>query len=41
MLRGPPTSKEFKPTQNLLSTTDHDFDNFRGKKVDIWTILYY
>ena len=32
-------SKEFKPTQNLLSITDHDFDNFGGKKVVIWTIL--
>ena len=32
-------SKEFKLTQNLLSITDHDFDNFRGEKVVIWTIL--
>ena len=32
-------SKEFKPTQNLLSITDHDFDNFGGKRVVIWTIL--
>ena len=32
-------SKEFKPTQNLLSITDHDFENFGGQKVVIWTIL--
>ena len=25
-------SKEFKTTQNLLSITDHDFDNFEGGK---------
>ena len=28
-----------KTVQNLLSITDHDFDNFGGKKVVIWTIL--
>ena len=28
-------SKEFKPTQNLLSITDLDFDNFGGGKVVI------
>ena len=25
-------SKEFKPTQNLISITDHDFDNMGGPK---------
>ena len=33
------TLGEFKPTQNLLSITNHDFDNFGGKKVVILTIL--
>ena len=32
-------SKELKPTQNLLSITDRDFDNFGVKKVVIWAIL--
>ena len=31
--------KEFNSTQNLLSTTNNDFDNFGRKKVLIWTIL--
>ena len=32
MLRGPSLKSLFKPTQNLLSFTDHDFDNFGGGK---------
>ena len=31
ILRGQ-SLKSLKPTQNLLSITDHDFDNFRGGK---------
>ena len=31
--------KELNSTQNLLSTTNNDFDNFGRKKVLIWTIL--
>ena len=39
MLRGPSLIKEFNSTQNLLSTTNKDFDNFGRKTVLIWTIL--
>ena len=31
--------KEFNSTQNPLSITNNNFDNFERKKVDIWTIL--
>ena len=32
MLKGPSLkTKKFKPTQNLLPITDHDFDSFAGK----------
>ena len=32
-------NRRTKPTQNLLSNTDHDFENFGGLKDVIWTIL--
>ena len=31
--------KEFNSTQNPLSITNNNFDNFERKKVVIWTIL--
>ena len=34
MLRGPSLeSRKIKPTDNFLSITDHDFDNFRGERL--------